>query len=179
MNFQRGLLAIVFAVAFTPPAFTQDFGGAFKGMSNTNEPVQIEADKLEVLDAQNKAILTGNVNVVQGSTILKAGQITVFYLSSNSSGSNSGIREIIASGGRVAVRSGDNLATADRAVVNMQTEIVTMTGDVVISQGENVVNGCSLRVNLKTSVSEFKACGSGSNQGGGRIKLLLKPKSGG
>ena len=171
---------VLFIIGLMGSANAQDFGGAFQGMSNTDEPVQIEADKLEVIDNKNLAILTGNVSVVQGTTLLKAGKITVYYLNKNNAGANSsGIREIIASGGRVAVRSGDNQATADKAVVNMQSEIVTMTGDVVISQGGNIVNGCFLKVNLKTSVSEFKACGNTQQTTGGRVKMVLQPKSGG
>jgi len=172
------------ALALSTSAQAQNFGGAFDGLSNSGEPVQIEADKLEVVDNENTAILTGNVSVVQGTTILKAGRIKVTYLR-NGGSENGGIRTIEASGGRVAVRSGENKATADKAVVNMQTEIVTMTGDVIISQGTNVVNGCFLKVNLKTNISEFKGCGSGPVQGqvgnkpSGRVKIVLQPKSGG
>ncbi len=163
---------------FIASASAQNFGGSFDGLSNTGEPVQIEADKLEVIDNDNTAILTGNVSVVQGTTILKAGRIKVNYLK-NGSSENSGIRTIEATGGRVAVRSGDNKATADKALVNMETEIVTMTGDVIISQGSSVVNGCFLKVNLKTNVSEFKACNSSqtAKKSNGRVKLVLQPKN--
>src|SRR5262245_31888045 len=55
--------------------------GAFGGLKmSSNEPIQIESDKLEVHDKENMAIFSGNVAVVQGTTVLKAGKLTVFYV---------------------------------------------------------------------------------------------------
>lgn len=153
----------------------QSFGGAFDGMGDSDEPIQIEADKLEIIDDENTALLTGNVSVVQGTTILKARRIKVFYLRENEANqTESGIRTIEASG-KVAVRSQDNLATADRATVDMVTEMVVMSGNVLLSQGNNVAKGCTVTVNLKTNVSEIKPCPTSS--GSGRVKILLDPKS--
>ena len=166
---------IVYSLFCAGNAHAQSFGGAFDGVGDNNEPIQIEADSLEIVDDQNTALLTGNVNVVQGTTIMKAKRIKVYYLRKNESGqSKSGIRKIEASG-KVAVRSEDNYATADNAVVDMISEIVTMKGNVFVSQGNNVANGCTLTVNLKTSVSEIKPCKSSS--GSGRVRILLDPKS--
>ncbi len=154
----------------------QQLGNAFRGMGDNDKPIQIEADKLEIIDNENTALLTGNVNVVQGDTLLKARQLTVYYLRDNERGkTNSGIRKIVASG-KVAVRSADNNATANSATVDMLTEFVTLSGNVTISQGANVVKGCKVTVNLKTNVSKVQRCGD-SSQGSGRIQLLLDPKS--
>ncbi|MEO0327175.1 MAG: lipopolysaccharide transport periplasmic protein LptA [Pseudomonadota bacterium] len=176
LKFLLGALVVSISVLLVPiHASAQSFGGAFKGMGDNDQPIQIEADRLEILDNENTAFLTGNVSVVQGTTILKAKQLTVYYLRSDQSDeTNSGIRKIIASG-KVAVRSQDNHATSDKAVVDMVTEIVTLTGNVFISQGNNIAKGCEVIVNLKTSVSEIKPCAS--SQGSNRVKLLLDPKS--
>ncbi|TGV86582.1 LPS ABC transporter substrate-binding protein LptA, partial [Mesorhizobium sp. M2D.F.Ca.ET.145.01.1.1] len=42
-----------------------------------DKPIQIESDKLEVRQAENVAIFTGNVTVVQGPTLMKAGKMMV------------------------------------------------------------------------------------------------------
>lgn len=173
---RTGLCTALCLLLFTPgtTAFAQSFGGAFKGMSDNNQPIQIEADRLEVLDNESTALLSGNVSVVQGTTILKASRIKVYYFKKGASGTNaSGVKRIEASG-KVAVRSENNLATATKAVVDMQSEIVTLTGDVVISQGPNAVTGCTLRVNLKTNEAKLDPCASE----GGRVKMILTPKSG-
>lgn len=168
-------LVICFLTGWAGSAFSQSFGGAFDGVGDSSAPIQIEADNLEIIDDQNTALLTGNVSVVQGTTILKAKKIKVFYLRRGEQAqTKSGIRKIEASG-TVAVRSEDNFASADAAVVNMVSEIVTMSGNVVVSQGNNVVNGCKMTVNLKTSVSEIKPCASANSSG--RVRILLDPKS--
>lgn len=56
-----------------------DAGGGGLKLSG-NEPIQIESDKLEVHQNENKAIFTGNVNVVQGKTLMKAGRMVVYYV---------------------------------------------------------------------------------------------------
>lgn len=151
----------------------QSAANAFRGMGNNNEPIQIEADRLEIIDNQNTALLTGNVSVVQGQTILKAKRIKVFYLSDEQrNATNNGISKIEASG-KVAIRSEDNHVTADSATVNMISELVTLTGQVYISQGLNIVKGCQVTVNLKTNVSNVKPCASKK----GRVQIVLDPKS--
>ncbi len=161
-------VALLISIAFATPASAQSFGGAFEGMSNNNEPIQIEADRLEVLDNQKLATFNGNVKVVQGSTILKAANLKVFYLGQGSGNSANGKIKRIEAGGKVAVRSKDQHATADKMVFDMQAQIVTLSGDVAVSQGNNIITGCVLLVYLKTNTSEFKGC---------RTKILLEPNS--
>ena len=168
-------LIIVAAVLFgyATPASAQNFGGAFEGMQDNKQPIQIEADRLEVEDKKGTAYFKGNVNVVQGSTILKAGSLRVYYFSGkNGASPNSKIKKIEAGGG-VAVRSKDQNATADSAVFNIQAETVVMKGHVVISQGPNIATGCVLRVDMKTGAGKLEPC----KKGGGRVKILLNPGS--
>ena len=164
------LFAILLGLVFQSNASAQSFGKAFEGMGDNNAPIQIEADRLEIIDNQNTALLTGNVNVTQGKTILKASRIKVFYLRDGEvQKSSSGVREIEASG-KVAIRSEDNFATANSAVVNMVTQLVTMSGNVTVSQGNNILKGCTMTVNLKTNVANVKPCSKG------RVQILLTPK---
>ena len=169
-------LAMMIMAATGTSTYGQQLGNAFRGMGDNDKPIQIEADKLEIIDNENTALLTGNVNVVQGDTILKARQLTVYYLRENERGkTNSGIRKIVASG-KVAIRSAGNRATANKATIDMLTEFVTLSGNVLISQGANVVEGCKVTVNLKTNVSKVQPCGA-TSQGTGRVRILLDPKS--
>lgn len=159
------------------PAHGQSAGGAFEGIGNNNDPIQIEADKLDIIDDQNTALLTGNVSVVQGTTLMQARQIKVFYeRSGEQDQTKSGIRRIEASG-KVAVRSGENKVSADNAVINMINETVLITGNVIISQTGNVLSACKVTVNLKTNVSNVTPCDTAAGNTGGRVKILLTPKN--
>ena len=181
LNISRIIISLTI-VCFAIPSFAQSFGGAFEGLGNSDEPIQIEADNLEVVDGQGLAKFNGNVTVVQGTTILKAASLKVFYLNSESSNANpnSRIRKIEAGGKRVAIRSGNNYATADEMVVDMLPEIVTMRGDVVVSQGSNTVNGCVLIVHLKTNNATLKSCEVDNQKTEAkedRVKILFTQKS--
>lgn len=172
-----GLISLLIATMASNPSFAQSAGGAFKGIGNNNDPIQIEADKLEIVDDENTALLTGNVSVVQGQTLMQATRIKVFYArKGEGSKTKSGIRRIEASG-KVAVRSGENKVSANKATINMISETVLMTGNVVVSQTGNVLSACKITVNLKTNVSEVTPCKTSSGGNAGRVKILLTPKN--
>lgn len=161
-------LALLLMVGGT--AVAQDFGGAFDGMRNSDEPVQIEADRLEVTDRDGIAVFEGNVSVVQGTTVLKTSRLKAFYArdAQGNAGPGGNLRRIEASG-RVAVRSGDQVATADKAVVDMQTQMVNLSGNVSVSQGANIITGCIITVDMRTNDIDVRPCSTG----GGRVKVLI------
>lgn len=151
-------------------AQAQDFSGAFAGMQQSDEPIQIESDRLEVKDKKGIALFTGNVNVVQGTTILKASKLKVIY-SRGSGGPNGNLKYLEASG-KIAVRSGDQRVTANKGEFNMEKQTVRLSGDVIITQGTNVISGCILEVDLDTSFAELKPC-----KKQGRAIMMFSPKS--
>ena len=72
------VLLSLFAAAPLSPAFSQATTSKMKGLELSNdEPIQIESDKLEIKDAESKALFSGNVKVVQGTTVLQAGSMVV------------------------------------------------------------------------------------------------------
>jgi lipopolysaccharide export system protein LptA len=159
----------IIVLAF-PPAHAQDFGAAFSGFdTGSGDPIQIEADKLEVRDIEKVAIYSGNVRVVQGGTLLEAPELRVFYAgeSPESGKPGSGISRIEAGPG-VSVRSGDQTATGDRAVLDMSRDLVTMSGNVVLTQGGNVVRGDRLIVDLASREGRIE---------GGRVQTLITPSA--
>jgi lipopolysaccharide export system protein LptA len=159
----------------------------FSGMKLSNDkPIQIESDKLEVHDKDNTAIFTGNVNVVQGTTLMKAGRMVVHYIKDekgkDSGGATGGgvvgggtnsIKSIDVDG-KVYVKSEDQIATGDHGTFDMQSQVLVLEGDeVVLTQGDNVVIGCKLTANLKTGLSKLDGCGGAKDKG--RVKVLLTP----
>ena len=174
MNFSPVSHLLRFAIgialaAFVTTAHAQVSGQAFEGFSgNSKDPVQIEADQLEVLDGEARAIFKGNVKVRQGSSLITTSRLDVKYVQGGGGGQND-IERLTMTGGLIAT-SKENTVTAEKGVYVVQTEDVVLTGDVVVSQGESVATGCKLVANLKTNQARLEACA-----GGGRVKSIFTP----
>lgn len=155
--------------------------GAFSGFKSGNKsPIQIEADRLEVIDKKAMAVFQGNVKVVQGASVLKADKLKVFYLKGdkgNKTTQGNSIKKLEVSG-TVYIRSEDNEATSDRGSFNMITEDVELAGNVVLTQGKNIMTGCQLRANLKTGIAKMISnCSGKTGKKSGRVKMLFEPGS--
>ena len=146
--------------AAQPPAGAQ-LPGPFAGFGASNKgPINIEADRAEVLDKEKKAVFKGNVNIVQGEMNLKTGVLTVHYTGSALGGAQGGEAEAQTAGnqqirrleatGKVVVSSKDQVASGDWATYEAGDERIVMGGNVTLSQGTNVMQGERLIVDLRT-----------------------------
>jgi lipopolysaccharide export system protein LptA len=172
------LVAIVAACLASSAAGAAQSGvqGQFQGLKMSgNDPIQIESDRLEVREKENLAIFSGNVAVVQGTTLLKAGKLTVYYVpgTGSTTGGDAAIDRLEVEN-TVYVKSDDQIATGDRGTFDMKTNMLVLTGDkVVLTQGKSVLVGCKLTVNMKTNQANFEGCAAS----GGRVKTLLDRSS--
>ena len=141
-------------------AHAQSIADSFGGFSQeSNEPIKIEADSLEVIDEKKVAIFTGNVKVIQGKFQLVAKKLEVTYSGGpggkQKKSEQAGIKRIDASG-KVAITTPDKQsATADWAKFDVLAKIVTIGGSVVLSQSGNVMRGDTLVIDLNTGRSKF------------------------
>lgn len=154
-------------------AFAQATSSRMQGLQLSNDqPIQIESDKLEIKDPESKAIFTGNVKVVQGTTTLQAGNMTVFYKAGGGS-VTSGNADIdrIEVNNKVFLSSGTQQATGESGIVNLTNQTIVLKGEkVVLSEGKNVFVGCQLNVQMNTGEAQLDACG-------GRVQIQLDPQS--
>lgn len=159
-------------------ALAQDGKSRLTGLKlSGDQPIQIESDRLEVREEENVAIFSGNVNVVQGATVLKSGKMTVHYKNDGgSAATGSSDIDRLEVYDKVYVKSENQVATGDRGSFDMASEVLVLSGkEVVLSEGDNVAVGCKLTVQMKTGKARLESC---SNDGGsGRIKILITPKS--
>lgn len=140
-----------------------------------DQPIQIESDRLEVDEGNSKATFIGNVSVVQGPTMMKAGRMTVFYApqsgggqSSAATGTNADIDRLEVDG-TVLLKSDKQTATGDSGTFDMKSQTLTLSGkQVVLSDGPNVLTGCKLTVQMQTGRAQIGGC---------RVKTLLTPGS--
>ncbi|WP_210066783.1 LptA/OstA family protein [Rhizobium leguminosarum] len=163
------------------------------GMKLSNDqPIQIESDKLEIHDQEHTALFTGKVKVVQGTTTMQSGKMTVYYKDKAAKPAADGAQPAaqpeqsasLASGSadidkilvtdKVLLTSGTQTATADDGNFDMASQTFILTADegnkVILSDGPNVFTGCKLTVHMQTGQAELESCG-------GRVQIQLDPKS--
>jgi lipopolysaccharide export system protein LptA len=157
---------------------------ALQGFSqNRNEPVQINAQTLEVRDKKKMATYSGHVVLVQGDTTLHCKVLVVYYDGGQAGGpavksstpapaGSQQIRRIEATGSVVVTQKGQT-ATGEKAIYDMTDDTVRLFpapgGFVAVTQGPNVVRGPRLIVHLDTGVSHF--------EGDGGVYSLIMPNS--
>jgi lipopolysaccharide export system protein LptA len=165
----------------------QGVPNAMQGFSqNRDQPIQIEAAALEMIDKKKEATFSGNVKVVQGDTTMTSKKLVVFYDSNQPAaaappqsgqkvtpkpaaaqaapmqsatpgpGGSSSIRRLEARG-NVVVTQKDQVVTGENAVFETKTNLITMLGGVVLTQGKNVLRGDRLMVDMTTGVSRVES----------------------
>ncbi len=179
-----GAGVLVFASASA--ALAQSIGSSFQGyQASTDEPIDIEADLLEVDDKSKRAVFKGDVVARQGGFSLKARELSVHYTGqpggdvaqANAQGDgdndNASITRIEAKGKVLVSTKDDQTATSEWANFNVEKQVVTIGGSVVLSQGDNVLRGDRLVIDLKNGKSRFEVKDEPGKQ---RIRGLFQPK---
>ena len=137
---------------------------------NTNAPVDVEADRIEVQDRADRAIFVGNVRVNQAELSLAAARLTVAYANGATDGVQ--IERLDATGG-VTIHKGDQTAQGSTAIYDLPRRLITMVGGVTLTQGGNRVSGGRLVIDLNTgrAVVDGSSVGAPGTQGaaGGRV----------
>ena len=137
-NSAAAMLAI--ALVGSQPAASQALRG-----HNTNAPVDVAADRIEVQDRADRAIFSGNVVARQGDLTLNAARVTVAY----SQAGGIQIDRMTATGG-VLLQSPSETARGEYAIYDLNNRIITMLGGVTLTRGESRVSGARLVLSLDT-----------------------------
>lgn len=141
----------------------QNSVSALKG-HNSNAPVDVTADRIEVQDRADRALFAGNVHVRQAELSLDTERLTVAY----SSGNGVQIQRLDAAGG-VVVRSPSETAKGDFGIYDLDRKLITLIGAVQLNRGENQVNGSRLVIDLDSGRAVVDGGPPGVNQTGGRV----------
>ncbi len=151
------------------PASGQEATSALRG-HNTDAPVDVAADRIEVQDRADRAIFSGNVVAKQAGLTLNAARVTVAYSSSG----GIEIERIDASGG-VTVRSPSETARGQFAIYDLRSRLITLLGNVTLTRGQSHVNGARLVLDLQTGRAVMdggagaRATPAGTVATGGRV----------
>jgi lipopolysaccharide export system protein LptA len=176
-------------------AQTVDTAEAAKG-AKTPKNVDIEADTMEILDEQKKAVFKGNVSAVRADVTLKCDTLVVTYTETatapaakNDSGAQaattsrpqgatdggaqdtSGDKKtevtFLDAEGNVMIITNRQTVTGKTAHMDVKANKLWVKGGTKVVQGKTVMNGDQLLVDLKTNKSELT---------GGRVKGSFVPE---
>ena len=139
---------------------------ALKG-HNSNAPVDVSADRIEVQDRADRAVFAGNVHAVQQDLTLDTPRLTVAY-SGGTGGNNVQIHRLDAAGG-VVVKSPSETAKGDMGIYDLDRKLITLIGNVQLNRQNNQVNGSRLVIDLDTGRAVVDGGPPGVNSSGGRV----------
>lgn len=189
MSKSLGMMAIVAALVATSAMAVAPL--------QQDKPIEISSDKLDVFQEEHKAIFSGNVIAVQGTTNMRAAEMVVFYRDNTSkepapaadaTGQTPPAQGIyrIESQGSVVFTTPTETALGDKAVYNVDTDTIDLFGsNVTLTRGQNILKGTKLNYNMTTGrsvltggASGTAVAGEGAKGGkGARVHGLFIPKS--
>lgn len=157
------LIAGLMALSAAALASAQGAMSALRG-HNSNAPIDVTSDRIEVQDRADRAIFAGNVHVKQGSLTLDTSRLTVAY----SSAGGVQIQRLDASGG-VVVRSPSETARGNFGIYDLDRKLITLVGAVQLTRGGSQVNGQRLVIDLRSGRAVVDGGPAGVGQRGGRV----------
>jgi lipopolysaccharide export system protein LptA len=136
--------AATLALVAAQPVAGQGATSALRG-HDTNAPVDVASDRIEVQDRADRAIFSGNVVARQGGLSLNADRVTLAYTKVG----GLEIQRIDASGG-VTVRSPSETARGQFAIYDLRSKLITLLGGVTLTRGDSRVQGGRLVLDLNS-----------------------------
>ena len=165
-------LVLCAALLGAAPALAQPTGpfGGFK--HDSDKPIEITSDALEVMQAEQRAIFTGSVVAGQGTLRLTADKVTVRYdAEEGGDDTATGAIQSMRAEGNVFLSNGGETAEGAWAEYDVAGGTMRMGGQVVLTQGENAISGDELVINLDQGTGRIEG------REGGRVKSVFTPSS--
>ena len=156
--------AIGFALTATAMIGAQQLSAQSLGGHNSNAPVNFDADALDLLDNQGRAVLSGNVIIRQDRLTLRTARATIDY-------SNRGsldIQRLTATGGVTVDRGGERVS-GDVGIYDFNRRIITLSGNVKVARGSDRLQGGRLIIDLSSGVSSVDSTPNAPANQGGRV----------
>ena len=174
---KQGLVALVAlaTAALGGVALAQEPVSALKG-HNSNAPIDVASDRVEVQDRTDRAVFAGNVQVRQAQLTLETERLTVAYTSAG----GLQIDRLDAAGG-VVVRSPTETARGNFGVYDINRRIITLVGAVRLERGGSNLSGARLTIDLATGRAVVDGGAAGIGQSGGRVtgRFTVPQRTGG
>ena len=174
------LAATVAVAAFAQTQTTAPGVSALRG-HNTNAPVDISSNSLEVQDRADRAVFVGTLHAVQADLTLDTQRLTVAYSNkpaaaqagsappaATPNGTGVQIDRLDATGG-VTVHSPSETAKGDFGVYDLNRKLITLVGNVQLVRGDSNILGSRLVIDLNSGRAVVDGGPPGIAQSGGRV----------
>ncbi len=131
-------------------------------------PVEVEANEMEIIDADRQAIFRGKVDAVRDNQHIRSDIMTVFYsdVKQADGTSKSQVSKLDATG-NVTVTTEKQVITGEWAKMDVQANTLIVGGKVKLMDGKTTLQGEKLNVDLDTNRTLMT---------GGRVKGSFVPK---
>ena len=149
---------------------------------NSDAPVDITADQLEVVNAECSATYRGGAEALQDTVRLRAEVLKIYYKpgapkpAGAAPGASCGSQlDRMEATGTVYYLTPQQRVRGDAAVYDATADTITITGDVVAAQGQNILRGSKLVIKVATGDAQMQSQVTGRNKPG-RVRTVLYPK---
>lgn len=184
------LLVAMPCFAGEKPQSANPLGGKYK----SSGPVEINADSLEVLQAEHKAIFTGHVVAIQGDVHLKSEKMTVFYKAAQipldekntnvkekskqavaepTSPEKNSIEKIIVEK-NVFLSTPEETASGANGIYDVENHKIFLNDNVVLTKDKNTLKGDRLVYDFETGKSVMNAPETAKETVGDKPKQRVK-----
>jgi len=131
-------------------------------------PVDVEANEMEIIDADKQAIFRGQVDAVRGDQHMKSDIMTVFYSDvKQPDGTSKSQATKLDATGNVTITTKKQVITGDWAKMDILANTLLVGGGVKLVEGKTTLRGEKLTVDLNTDRTLMS---------GGRVKGSFVPK---
>lgn len=132
---------------------------------NSSAPVDFAADRMEVQDRADRVVFAGNVRVTQAGLTVAAPRMTVAYTRAG----GTDVNRLDATGG-VVVAKGDERASGNVAIYDLDRRLITMVGNVELRQRGNRLSGGRLVIDLNSGRATVDGRGAARGPDGNPVQ---------
>jgi lipopolysaccharide export system protein LptA len=139
-----------------------------KSAALADNNVNVEADAMEIIDAEHKTIFTGNVVAKRPTDTIRADEMIVTSAEQKQTdGTTKSVTDFVNAKGNVTINTKNATITGEWCKFDVLNNQLVVGGNVRLTQGATVVKGQKLNVDLATNHLQMS---------GGRVSGSFVPK---
>lgn len=138
--------------------------------TDRDQPIEVEADSLEIRDTENISIYSGNVRLNQGSLALRSERLVIYFNDQNE------LTLMELTGSPATFRQLNNeqqeiTGQADRLEYREAESTLILLGNARLSHRGDIIESNTIRIN-----TDNESIQAGSSTSDDRVKMLIQPK---